>query len=460
MSGRPFGAIIHRVAGGLEAAIAFAEARGWTDGLPIVPPTPARVRLTLAADLRPADTVIARLAPTMAEATLEGLAINLVMAGGAPALLSALVAALEAVADPAFNLLAVQATTNPAAPLLVINGPARAALGFQAGANALGQGWRANATLGRALRFALLNIGGARPGEADRATHGQPGKFTFCLAEREEENPWEPLHVERGRRREESAVTVLAPSGTTNVIDRGSGTADDLLKTLAGSLRIPGSNTYLFGGGPALILSPEHARVLAADGLSKDDVKRALFERTPIPLGEFPRPTWDAIAERAVLRPLRPLGMATAVPLADRPEDIIVIVAGGAGRHSVALPTFGDSAPVTRAFPTATNVAMLPPAEPDPDPLEFLDPTPAGVAAPPAALAAPRTLAGAVVGLLDNAKPNAHLLLAAVGELLQGSHGAREVVPARKATSTSPAPAAILDELAARCDLVVTAAAD
>jgi hypothetical protein len=243
------------------------------------------------------------------------------------------------------------------------------------------------------------------------------------------------------------------------VIDRGSGTAEDLLATLAGSLRILGSNTYIFGGGPALILSPEHARVLAEDGLSKADVKRALFERTQVPLREFPRPTWDAIGERVVLRSLRPLGESSPIPVADRPEDMVIIVAGGAGRHSVALPTFGDSAPITKTFVPATNEVASPP-EVDPDPLEFLNPTPAGGATSRAALAAPRALARATVGLLDNAKPNAHLLLAAVGELLQGSHGAREVVPARKATSTSPAPAAILDELAARCDLVVTAAAD
>ncbi len=459
MGGHAVRAGIHRVAGGLEAAIAFAEARGWTDGLPIVPPTPARVRAVLAADPRPPETVIAPVAPSMAEAMLEGLAISLVMAGGVPALLPALVAAVEAVADPAFNLLGVQATTNPATPLLVINGPAREALGFQAGGNALGQGRRANATLGRALRLVLLNIGGARPGEADRATHGQPGKFTFCLAEREEASPWEPLHVERGCRRDQSAVTVLAPSGTTNVIDRGSRAAEDLLTTLAGSLRILGSNTYIFGGGPALILSPEHAQVLAAGGLGKADVKRSLFEGTRIPLGEFPRPTWASIEDRPILQPLRPLTEDTPVPLADRPEDIVIIVAGGAGRHSVALPTFGDSAPVTRAFVPAPAMAA-PSFGPDPDPLEFLDPTPATASTASRSLAGPRPLAGAVLGLLDNGKPNADQLLLAVADLLRERHGVREIVPVRKARSTSPAAPFLLADLAARCDVVVTAAAD
>ncbi len=191
--------------------------RKWSDGLPIVPPTLARVDRMLATTQRQRYDVVAQVAPGYGAATVERIAINAVMAGCDADYLPVLIAATEAVADPEFNLQGVQATTNPVAVWLILNGPIAKKLNVNAGFNCIGQGTWANATLGRAMRLILQNIGGALPGEMDRSTHGQPAKFTFCCAENEEASPWEPLHVERGHGREESAVTVVAAEGTMNM---------------------------------------------------------------------------------------------------------------------------------------------------------------------------------------------------------------------------------------------------
>src|SRR5688572_28062782 len=183
--------------------------RGWTDGLPVIPPREEYVREMIESNGLEGDVVIANIAPDGAAATVEKIAINAVMAGCRNEYLPVLLAAVKAMAQPQFNLLWVQATTNPVAPFVVVNGPIRARIDINCGRGALGPGRRANATIGRALRLIMLNIGGAIPGEVDKAVLGQPGKFTFCLGEFEEESPWEPLHVELGLARSSSAVCVI-----------------------------------------------------------------------------------------------------------------------------------------------------------------------------------------------------------------------------------------------------------
>ncbi|MBI2906816.1 MAG: hypothetical protein HYX92_04060 [Chloroflexi bacterium] len=192
--------------------------KGWTDGLPIVCPTEERVlRMLRYSDRQPGD-VAAEVAPLYGEATVEKIAINAVMAGCLPQYLPVVVAAVEAVAVEEFNLYGIQGTTNPVTPALIVNGPIAKELNINAGPNLLGQGNRANATIGRAIRLIMLNIGGGAPDTVDKATHGQPGKYTFCFAENEGESPWEPLHVERGYAQEVSTVTVAGVTGTTNVL--------------------------------------------------------------------------------------------------------------------------------------------------------------------------------------------------------------------------------------------------
>jgi hypothetical protein len=327
------------VADSLESILDFYESRHWTDGLPIVPPTPERVETMLEGAGRPGSDVVAVLPPGNGAATVEKIAINAVMAGCRPAYMPVVLAAVEALADPEFNLKAVQVTTNPVAPLLIVNGPARAALGFNAGYGCFGPGCRANATVGRALRLILINIGGAVPGEADMAVAGHPGKYTFCVAENEEESPWDPLHVERGLARDASAVTVVGISGFINTLQAG-------VADLAEALTFVGSNDYRFGGCSIVALNPAQARALAASGVDKAALKRGIYEHSQKRVRDFDRAWLDT--RTGDLPSLD--DPDAAVPIARRPDDLIVIVAGaaGAGNHSLALPSFGNSRPVTR----------------------------------------------------------------------------------------------------------------
>jgi hypothetical protein len=221
-----------------------------------------------------------------------------------------------------------------------------ARLGINGGANALGNGHRANALIGRAVRLVLQNVGGAVPGETDRATLGHPGKFTYCVAENEAVSPWEPLHVERGFSADESCVTACGCDAPHNVNDHGSTTADGLVANLAGVLGTPGSNNVYLAGEPLVVLGPEHARTIADSGWSKTDLKRTLWERARVKLDVF---SAENLARFAVIDPPRftnrPPGADVAH--AQRPEDIMVIVAGGPGKHSAIIPTFGATRAVS-----------------------------------------------------------------------------------------------------------------
>jgi hypothetical protein len=324
----------------------FVLDRGWGDGLPVLPPTHARLARLLDAWAGPRDRVVVTLAPRFGMATIETIAVNAAMAGAGPEHLPAIVAAVKAVADPAFNAQGVLPTTHPCTPLVIVNGPEAHRLGVNAGANALGQGHRANAVIGRALRLVVQNVAGATPGHVDRATLGHPGKYTYCLAEHEAASPWEPLHVERGFRGDESCVTVCACEAPHNVNDHGSRTPEGLLRALAGTAAITGSNNIYLGGEPLVILGPEHAATVAAAGWSKHDFKRALWERARVRLGAF---SAENLARFAIIDParFRERSHDDEVAIAQTPEDIMVIVAGGPGKHSAFAPTFGATRAVT-----------------------------------------------------------------------------------------------------------------
>ena len=281
--------------------------------------------------------------PRQGVATVEHVAINAVMAGCRPEHFPVVIAAVEAVLDPAFNLFAVQATTHPCSPLLIVNGPVVDRLGINARYGAFGPGVRANATVGRAMRLVLLNVGGAAAGILDRATQGAPSKYSFCIAENEGESPWEPLHVDRGFTAEDSTVTVVGCESPHNINDHVSLSADGILTTITGSLANMGSNNAYLHGGPVLALGPEHAAIIAAEGLSKDDVRRHVFEHARIP-----RHIWERGGMAKMVDD--PFSDDDLVPIISRPEDLLIIVLGGFGRHSSWLPTFGDSTKaVTRA---------------------------------------------------------------------------------------------------------------
>ncbi|MDB5902942.1 MAG: hypothetical protein JWM26_1820 [Betaproteobacteria bacterium] len=320
--------------------------RRWSDGLPIVPPTLERVERMLKATSRARDDVVAHVAPGYGAATVERIAVNCVMAGCDPEYLPVLIAATEAVADPAFNLQGIQATTNPVAVWLVVNGPIRSTLNVNSGLNCMGQGRWSNATIGRAMRLILQNIGDALPGEMDRATHGQPGKYTFCCAENEEASPWEPLHVERGYAAGQSAVTVVGAEGTMNM-NTHSKDAAELARVFAETMVHPSSNEYVHGGEPWLVIGPEHAEIFKRGGLSKRDVKARLWERSKLPVKALSGKEIDR-ARDSRSEELGELTPELLLPISRRLEDIMLVVAGGAGTHSVYVPCFGNSRAVTR----------------------------------------------------------------------------------------------------------------
>ncbi|HWP73308.1 MAG TPA: hypothetical protein VNU03_02305 [Methylomirabilota bacterium] len=325
---------------------AWLMERGWGDGLPAIPATSERVNAMLAGTRRPAGDAVAVLSPRLGRATVERVAVNAVLAGALPEHLPVILAAVEAVSQPAFNLQAVQTTTHPCSPLIIVNGPLALRLGVNGGGNALGQGHRANAVIGRALRLVLQNVGGARPGREDRATQGHPGKYSYCVAENEAASPWEPLSVERGFAREISTVTVCGSEAPHNINDHGSSTPEGILTTVAGSVATVGSNNIYLGGEPLVILGPEHAATVAGGGWSKSDFKRALWERAQVPLARFDPSNLERFA---VIHPagFKDRPPETLAPIAREWSDIMIVVAGGAGKHSVFVPTFGATRSVT-----------------------------------------------------------------------------------------------------------------
>jgi hypothetical protein len=317
---------------------ALYQDRGWTDGLPIVPPTEARVRAFLNWTDRDPQEIVGVLPPRQGEATIEKIAINAVMAGCKPQYLPVIITAIEALADPLFNLDSVQATTHPVAPLIVVNGPIARELEINGGYNAFGQGFRANVTIGRAVRLVLMNIGGGLPGTGDRATQGSPSKIAYCVAENEAESPWEPLHVEAGHPADVSTVTTFGCEGPHNIQDHYSNTALGVLLVVAGAMGQAGSNNLLGRGWPLLSFGPEHAATVAKEGYTKKQVKEFLFEHARYPLAKLGREYQQAQLARHDV-PDRP---DTMVPIVRAADDISIIVAGGAGKHSCWQPTFGD----------------------------------------------------------------------------------------------------------------------
>jgi hypothetical protein len=299
---------------------------------------------------RPWSEPVGLIPPRWGEATPWRLAVNAVMAGCRPEYFPLVLLAVEAMCEEPFNLYGIQATTHLCAPLIIVNGPVARELNINAGHNAFGPGWRSNASIGRAIRLALLNIGGATPGIGDMATFGSPAKFSYCVAENEQESPWEPLHVERGFAADTSTVTVVGAEAPHNVNDHESITAPGILKMIAATASTPGTNDIAYGGEPVIAFSPEHAATVAGGGYSKADAKRYLCEHAWVALGRF---SDENIERRMRVKFPERLGSAgpdARVPVVQRPEDFLLIVLGGPGKHSAFIPTFGATRSVTRAL--------------------------------------------------------------------------------------------------------------
>lgn len=310
------------------------------DGLPLVPPTAERVAAMLTANGYKPDEEIALVAPSFAMATASDIAICAVLAGCKPEYFPILVAAVDALADPQFNLLGVATTTGSATPVYIVSGPIAARIGLNGAANALGSGHRANATIGRAMALILQNVCGAKPGEVDMATLGQPAKYACCFTENLNENPWTPLHVERGFAADASVVTVVGIAGTVEVNDSDSQTAADMAQTFAQSMLIAGvaGGSGLLGGGePLCILPPEWVALFHREGYDKQKTRAAIWERAWLPVEKL------APAMRARRMAAGGDPSANIIRVAEKPDDIMIVVAGGVGRKAAYAPTWGGT---------------------------------------------------------------------------------------------------------------------
>jgi hypothetical protein len=306
----------------LEDEVEALFERGWSDGLPLVPPSERRVLAMLEGTSRRADEVVAVVPPDLVPCTVEKVAINAVMAGCKPEYLPVVLTAVEAACTEEFNIHGLLATTMPAGPVLVVNGPIRRAIGMNSGGNVFGQGNRANSTIGRALQLVVRNVGGGRPGEVDRATHGNPGKVSFCFAEDEEGSPWTPLSLDLGAPAGVSALTLFPGEGPRCIVDQLSREPDSLARSFAACLRTLHHPKLLLAFDCILAVGPEHARVFAEAGWDKKRLLERLHELLRIPGSEFVRGA-DGIAEGL------PEHLKEATLPKFRPDGILVVHCGG-----------------------------------------------------------------------------------------------------------------------------------
>jgi hypothetical protein len=336
-----------------EAMQAFASEQGWGDGLPLVAPTEARVDAMLGG--RDPNHVLGVMAPRHAEVTNLAVAANAVMAGCPPVVFPVVTTAIRAMCLSRFNLEGVQTTTHPVAPLVLVHGEIVEKAGFNAGSGTFGPGTLANATVGRAVRLCLLHIGGARPGEGDQSTQGQPSKYAYCAAENLSATPWEPYPSSVGVYAA-SAVTVAGHENPHNVENHTSGHAPSLLTTIASVFTTIGSNnTWVHDGEVFIVLCPEHAQSIAGDGWTRRDIQDFLFNEARLPLSRlhylgYPDYTDDQRRARLVMWPrwMRDLEPDDRlVPLVTDPSKFRIVVAGGAGKHSSVIPSWGQTVSVT-----------------------------------------------------------------------------------------------------------------
>jgi hypothetical protein len=313
-----------------EDAIEFCFEKGWSDGLPVVPPTPQRVQAMLdAAGLSP-EHQIGFIPERRISITAEKVAVNAVLAGCRPEYMPVVVAAVEGICDPEWAFHGPSTTTSGPAVLLIVNGPIARKLDINSKESLFGPGWRANLTIGRALRLVMRNVCGTIPGTLDMSTLGNPGKLSYVIAENEEESPWTPFHVDRGFKAEQSTVTVLAADAPCQIFNQLSDSPEQLLLTLADNMRISGGvvgQTYY-----VVILPGEHLKLVTDAGWSKKDVQKFFFEHTYNNYahlrrtGRFPMP-------------IKPGDEYRMRPLVTSPDMFFVLAAGGkVGAFSAFIP--------------------------------------------------------------------------------------------------------------------------
>ncbi len=324
--------------------------RGLSDGFPIIAPAPEAVANMVEGAGRSGQDVLGKVPPRGGIATVEQVAVNAVMAGCRPEHMPVLVTAVEAMLEPRFNLASVQATTHSVAPLLIVHGPIAAQLKMNSGAGAFGPSSMANAVIGRAVRLILLTIGGGIPGTVDRSTQGAPSKYSFCIAENIEASPWGSFITDRGLPEGANAVTVYGCEPPHNVNDHEHADAEGILRIAADAMRTLAGNTWFIAWHgqkeSMLVLGPEHAATIAASGWSRRELSEYLFRATArrrdelVMGGMYGMRDWPP--------ELNAMASDALIPMVPRASDILVLVAGGHGKHSAVLPSFGATVSVTR----------------------------------------------------------------------------------------------------------------
>ncbi|WP_099223848.1 hypothetical protein [Mycobacterium persicum] len=327
----------------------------WSDGLPVVPPTPERVAAVLDVLGGPPEELVARIPPRWGSLTRELLAVNMVMAGCKPEYAPVVRAAVLALTDARFNLNGIQATTHVVSPLIVVNGPIARRIGMNSGGNVFGSGNRANATIGRAIRLVMLTVGGGIPGELDKSTLGHPGKYTFCIAENEAASPWAPYHVEHGYAPNDSTVLVIGAEAPHSVTNHISDDPQGILDSIASAMSTIAHNNAVLGGSCTVVIGVEHAHTIASFGWTRDDVRRYLWlngtnDWDDVSYGNR-YATSGARTYNRNLPKWYPRESGRRVPIVFTPDDIHLLVAGGsAGRFSAFLPGWSTATtPVLRA---------------------------------------------------------------------------------------------------------------
>lgn len=327
---------------------------GWTDGLPVVPPTKEKIDLFVASLGGEPNFLECKVPPRWGGLTREILAINMIMAGCKPEYAAVVRAAILALTERPFNLNGVQATTHMASPLVIVNGPIAKEIGMNGGANAFGSGNRANATIGRAIRLIMLNVGGARAPDLDKCTLGNPSKYSYCICENEAESPFAPYHVEKGYSAAQSTVFAIAAEAPHSVTDHQCNDPEGILDTICSAMSNIASNTAVLSGHCAVTLGLEHAKTIANFGWSRNDIKNYLFMHSGNLFSEHSRSHKYGKVYNRNLPKWYKRDPDSRIPIVESPERIhLFIIGGGAGRFSAFIPGWGHmSTPVLKAIGT------------------------------------------------------------------------------------------------------------
>ena len=330
-----------------EEAVELFYARGWTDGLPVELPTRKRVEAMIAASGRDRNESLGAVPPKGGQATIEKLAVNAVMGGCKSEYFPVVIAAMQAMLAPEHNLNGLSQTTHPCVSLTIVNGPIARELKFNSRDGVFGNGYRANAAVGRGIRLAIWNLGGAVPGDTDKATMSHPGEYTFCIAEEEVDNPWAPLHVERGCAPGSNAVTVFACESPNSIVCLG--TPAQMLHVLTDSICTLGNVNMHVGGQTLVVINPLSAEEFAREGWTKDEVRMYLWENARRRLSDIKacgvvHDQFRKAQQKAGRYPSRyeTENPKTMVPVTARPEDIHIVVAGGRTHFAAVLPGWGS----------------------------------------------------------------------------------------------------------------------